>query len=353
MANFRQFYATQALGFAPHDVVNPDPSGEFEPSGFITANGVQSVGLTTTFNLQNVFELGQLDLYESIEGIPDIELTAQKVLDGYPLLYHLATPAATSPTLIGRSNERCYVALNLYPDTQDNASGTPLQSIGMSGMFVSSLKYALPVDGNATEDITLVGNNKEWFASGLFDVSGAIFTPIGFDGFDSPPGSGGVQRREDVLMGSGVSGSLWPTQIAGIHASGWNLETDGVFNAHIQTVNIAVNLGRKDLFELGRRGPYHRFVTFPVEVTCAIDLTTSEGDLVEALADPPGGTNLINQTIKIYMREGTIFDLGTKNKLASITYGGGDTGGGEVKVTMNFSTFNFLKITSPVDPANQ
>lgn len=353
MANFRQFYATQALGFASHNTVNPDPSGSFEPSGFITANGVQSVGLTTTFNLEQVFELGQLDLYENIEGIPDIELTAQKVLDGYPLLYHLATPEATSATLVGRSNERCYVALNLYPDTNDNASGTPLQSIGMSGMFVSALTYTLNVEGNSTEDITLVGNNKEWFASGLFGGS-PMFTSVGFDGFDSPPGSGGVQRREDVLMGSGVSGSLWPTVIPGIHASGWNVQGgDGVFGAHLQTATISVDLGRTDLFELGRRGPYHRFVSFPIEVTCAIDVTTSEGDLVDALADPPGGTNLVDQTIKVYMREGTIIDLGTKNKLASITYGGGDTGGGNVQTTFNMSSFNTLKITHPADPAGQ
>lgn len=351
-SNSRVFYAIQALGLAPHNSVNPDPSGEFEPSGFITANGVQSVGLTTTFNLEQVFELGQLDLYENIEGIPDIELTAQKVLDGYPLLYHLATPEATSPTLVGRSNERCYVALNIYPDTQDNASGTPLQTVGMSGMFVSALTYTLNVDGNSTEDVTLVGNNKEWFASGLFVVSG-IFTPVGFDGFDSPPGSGGVQRREDVLMGSGVSGSLWPTVIPGIHASGWNLETNGTFAAHLQTVTVSTDLGRTDLFELGRRGPYHRFVSFPIEVTCAIDITTSEGDLVDALADPPGGTNLVDQTIKIYMREGTTIDLGTKNKLASITYGGGDTGGGNVTTTFNMSSFNTLIIQHPQDPAGQ
>ena len=347
--NNRVFYAIQALGMAPHNSVNPVTP--FQPSGFITAHGVQSVGLTTTFNLEQVFELGQLDLYENIEGIPDIELTAQKVLDGYPLLYHLATPDATSPTLVGRSNERCYVALNIYPDTQDNASGTPLQTVGMSGMYVSALTYTLNVEGNSTEDVTLVGNNKEWFASGLF-VSSQIFTPVGFDGFDAPIGDGGVQRREDVLMGSGVSGSLWPTVIPGIHASGWNLESDGSFLSHLQTVTISTDLGRTDLFELGRRGPYHRFVSFPIEVTCAIDITTSEGDLVDALADPPGGTNLVDQTIKIYMREGTVLDLGTKNKLASITYGGGDTGGGNVTTTFNFSGFNVLQVTHPQDPAN-
>jgi len=341
MANNRIFYAIQAIGFAPHEVAASGGA----PSGFNTAHGVQSVGLNTTFNLEQVFELGQLELYENIEGIPSIEVTAQKVLDGYPLLYHLATPTAPATSLIGRSNERCYVALNIYPDTFDNASGTPLQMVGMSGMYVSALTYTLNVDGNCTEDITLVGNDKIWYASG----NG--FTPVGFDGTDAPFSPSGVQRREDVIMGSGASGSLWPTDIPGINASGWNLPDGDAFSAHLQTVTISTDLGREELFELGRRGPYHRFVSVPVEVTCAINVTSSEGDLVDALADPPGGTNLSDQTIKIYMTEGAIFDLGIRNKLSSVTYGGGDATGGNVEVTYNYSNFNSFTVTHPEDPA--
>lgn len=335
--NNRIFYAIQALGFAPHGV---EVSGV--PSGFLTASGVQSVGITTTFNLEQVFELGQLELYENIEGIPDIELTAQKVLDGAPLIYHMATQQASSPSLVGRSNERAYVALNIYPDTQENASGTPLQTVGMSGMFVSALSYTLNVDGNSTEDVTLVGNDKEWFAAAIF------FAPVGFDGTSAPPS--GVQRREDVVMGSGAAGSvsLWPTEIPGIDASGNNIEVSGAFPAHIQTVTISTDLGREELFELGRRGPYHRFVTFPVEVTCAIDITSSEGDLVDARSE---GTNLVDQTIDILMLDTTRFNLGSNNKLASITYGGGDAGGGNVLTSFNYSNFNSLTVTQANDPA--
>ncbi len=366
MPNNRIFYAIQAIGFAPHNTLCPlDPlnlhtgSGT-HPSGFITAHGVQSVGLNTTFNLEQVFELGQLELYENIEGIPDIELTAQKVLDGYPLLYHLATPEATSPSLVGRSNERSYIALNIYSDTFDNASGVPLQSAGMSGMYVSAMTYTLNVEGSSTEDLTMVGNNKQWVASGL-----THFAPSVFDGSDEPlslSASGGVAQRENVLMGSGcsmddagvitgVSGSIWPVEIDGINANGWNLVSGDSFSAHLQTVTISTDLGREELFELGRRGPYHRFVSFPTEVTCAIDTTSSEGDLIDALSDPVGGNNLTDQKIFVWVEEGTRINLGTKNKLASVTYGGGDAGGGNVVVSYNYSNFNSLKCTHVADPA--
>jgi len=336
--NNRVFYAIQALGLAPHDVVD----GVGDPSGFLTASGVQSVGLNTTFNLEQIFELGQLELYENIEGIPDIELTAQKVLDGAPLLYHMATQQATSATLVGRSNERAYGALNIYSDSQDNASGVPVQTVGLSGLYVSSLTYTLNVEGSSTEDVTLVGNDKEWFAAATW------FSPVGFDGTSSAPS--GVQQREDVIMGSGAAGSvsLWPTEIPGIDASGNNVEVSGAFPAHIQTVTISVDLGRDELFELGRRGPYHRFVSFPTEVTCAIETTTSEGDVIDAKAEQ---TNLTNQTIDILMNDTTRLSLGSKNKLASITYGGGDAGGGNATVTYNYSNFNNLTVTHSKDPA--
>jgi hypothetical protein len=38
-------------------------------------------------------------------------------------------------------------------------------------------------------------------------------------------------------------------------------------------------------------------------------------------------------------------DLGTKNKLTSVNYTGGDTGGGNATVTYSYQTFNFLKVT--------
>lgn len=347
MPNGRIFYAVQAIGFAPHTLVD----GLGNPSGFITAHGVQSVGLTTTFNLEQIFELGQLDLYENIEGIPDIEVTAQKVLDGYPLLYHLATQSGVaSASLVGRSNSRSFMALNIYNDTQDNASGTPLSTAGMSGLFVSTLTYTLNVEGSSTEDITLVGSDKVWSQASFF------FLPT-FDGTDAPLSlatSGGVQQREDILMGSGATSSLWPKQIQGINANGFNLETgDTGFGAHIQTVTISTDLGREELFELGKRGPFNRFVSFPVEVTCDIEVLSTEGDLIDAEADPIGGTNLVDERIKIFMREGSIFDLGTKNKLASVTYGGGDATGGNVTVTYSYSNFNNLKVVHPQDPAGQ
>jgi hypothetical protein len=54
--------------------------------------GVQSVkGITSNFNLEQVYQLGQVELYDQVEGsTQNIEATLSKVIDGNRLLYNLA-----------------------------------------------------------------------------------------------------------------------------------------------------------------------------------------------------------------------------------------------------------------------
>ena len=154
MAN-RIYFANQQVAFKP-----------VASTSWNVAHGVQSVAVTTTFNLEQAFELGQLAIYENIEGVPDIEVSCSKVLDGWPLLYHLATNRLgghnSGPTLAGRSNAATVVALGIWPDTVDSARGKPNQQMEASGMFASSVSYNFPLEDNFSEDITLVGNNKGW-----------------------------------------------------------------------------------------------------------------------------------------------------------------------------------------------
>jgi len=339
MGNQRLFYACEAIGIAPQS-----------STSFKTVHGVQSVGISTQFNLIQVFELGQLNLYDYPENIPNIEVTMERVLDGYPLAYDLATHNAPSQSLVGRSAQQCNIAMSLFPDTNGAASGDALFQVTCSGMFVSSLSYSLSVGDNSKENITFVGNNKYW-SSGLACTFENPFTGSDFP-LATAGGSGGTQRREDVLMGS----SYWPKGMLGISTSGTNDMPAGSakFNCPIQSVNISVDLGRDDLFQLGTRAQYFRYVNFPVEVTTAIEVLSNEqGDYVNAYATPVGGTNVTPEKIYVAMKDGTVFDLGTTNKLQSITFGGGDVGGGNATVTYNYSNFNVLTVSQPPEVFGQ
>lgn len=343
MPNNRIYYAVQEVKLG-------STTGTIKP-----VNGLQTVGITTNFNLEQVFEMGQLAIYQNVENVPDIEVTLNKVLDGYPLIYVMATengtsipgvPTAVDPSIAGRQNARCDMRLSIFKDTATSISGVvPETVVTCSGMYVSSVSYTFPVDGNFTEDVTLVGNNKVW---GAGTGTGAI--PKN----DSPQSTTGVGRRQFLKMDT----SRFPSQIPGINSSGVNTLLPGGsgYSTHFQNITVSCDFGREAIQELGTFAPYHRYVTFPVEVTSEFEVVAGEsGDNINATESgyynaqgTPYTTgnacsvrrNLLDQTIFLETCEGTRIYLGTKNKLTSVNYTGGDTGGGNVSVTYSYSTFN-------------
>ena len=61
--------------------------GRTSDQAYQVLKGVQSVSMTTTFNLEQAFQLGQLEIYENIEGVPNVEMTINRLLDGTTLAY--------------------------------------------------------------------------------------------------------------------------------------------------------------------------------------------------------------------------------------------------------------------------
>lgn len=346
MANNRIYYAIQQVKLGPGN----------SAAAQTAVRGLQTVGITTNFNLEQVFEMGQLAIYQNVEEVPDVEVTLNKVLDGYPLLYTLATETgsnvgtglvAANPSIPGRQNARTDMRLSIFSDTKISATGTSLVDVVCSGMYVSSVSYTFPVDGNFTEDVTLVGNSKVWGGTSTGN----------FDNTDEPESTSGVGRRKYL----NIANCRFPTQIPGISSSGINtlIGNGSGFGAHFQNITVSCDFGREAINELGTYAPYHRFVTFPVEVTCEFEVVSTSGDSINATEDGyytglTGTTiatsanttqcsarhNLVDETIFLETCEGTRIYLGTKNKLTSVNYTGGDTGGGNVSVTYSYSTFN-------------
>jgi hypothetical protein len=299
-ANDRIFYACQGVAIQGHGHNDNVATNEM-------IHGLQSVGVTTNFALEQAFELGQIEIYENIEGTPDIEVTLEKVLDGNSLIYHLAT------TGIGN---------------------------GPSGLVNRSKQRA---------DVRL-GNNKQWFDN----VNGKMVTGgvANFDGLDEPLGlgsdtnpSGGITQKEDIML----SGCIFPASIQGISGSGY---ANAVGKIHAQSVSVSTDFSREDIFELGRKTPYARPAAFPIEVTCDIEAITTSGDFVEAFeggdtslhSTVASGNNTTNECIFIYTRNGLALDLGAKNRLSSVSYGGGDAGGGNATCTYSYSNYNDLDV---------
>ena len=342
--NNRIFYACQAVaicktGHKPYDGLGTTAA---------VMKGVQSVGITSNFTLDQAFELGQIQIYENSEEIADIEVTIEKVIDGEKLIYGAACGNNIKSDMVAAGKGRADVYLGIYTDGASQVASTqPLQVVMCSGMFVSSVSYTYPSDGNATESVSLVGNDKFWSdinTSGVqYGDGAAIVNPsgswgpalvTGIDGSDTP--ASGLIRRANVDIANCVLPVAVKTQ------AGSSVETGKSGGRHIVSMSASTDFGRESILQLGQFGPYHRYAGFPVEVTSEFEVTAASGDLVNVSGSHPN----LGEGEQITLKDdaGTVIELGAQNKLSSVSYSGGDTGGGNATVTYSYSTFNTFNI---------
>ena len=401
--NFNRIYwAITAFGVADEGTSDPIKETAIgtqygNPRDAVYIRGVQSVGITTNFNLEQVFQLGQLAVYEDVEEVPDIEVSVERVLDGVTfhdkvresdtpnssngpppninqmhchLLYGHVTQlhASSIPTM---QNNKCDVYLSLNRDSDSNAGdGRPDAYVYCSGMYVSSASWTFATDGNVTESITLVGNHKVWTTGGPEtalnggpDARKRLPGNLGHG--DHEPMIGGVQDGQGANPGDVDDSNTPPADNLALPSGTTELMTGDVLrrqnvhfvskpsifdaNTQITSCTVSVDFGREQINVLGKKLPYYRYVSYPVEVSSEWEVL-ARGD--EGLSAYPERNNVTtNDTIRIQTKndDGIVcadWYLGTKNKCTSVSYGGGTTGGENVTYSYSFRNFNDLIIAT-------
>lgn len=361
----RIYYAVQAVqmqGVNGPGIDSGNPDGV--AAAYRSVFGVQSVGISTNFNLENVFQLGEFDTYDVLDDNPEIEVTLNKVIDYTDPLYKLACGGAnystTGQNVLEVASRRCNVKLFVGSDiSHQNVTGTMPFVVKMTGMYLSSVTYTFATDGNFTEEVTLVGNNKVWYnnsdaltantATGeqIHPVPG---TTVGFNNLRAT----GVARRWNLDLATSVLPSGTTSWDGGIV-----MPHDGskFVIPHITSLTVSCDLGREPLFQLGSRNPYTRFVNVPLEVTSEFEVIATEHDVSAsdfAAADACRADTRNLKPREIYLRlcgpitsdttKGMNFYLGKNNRLTSVNYSGGDTGGGNVTVTYSYTGYNVFYV---------
>ena len=354
MPNNRIYYASQVAQLRP---CNADGSNTSDY--WYNPLGVQSVGMTTNFNREQTFQLGTVEIYDNVETVPEVEVTISKVIDSTSPLYLMAMGggggigSAKNASLVSLSNNRVHFRLGIYEDNNQFTEDSAASYVVCTGMYLSSFNYTLPVEGNATEEITLVGNNKRWnhnYAG--VNTSGPsvgdTFAQGKVDNGVRPSSSSGILRRQYF----NIQGSTLPVGTGGIGGPTYSKLP------HLQNITMSANLGRESINQLGKFSPYCRYATFPIEVTSEFEIIAEDGDGLD-FKDFSGDsfcgtskTNLAYKTIRLAIcdfdhkngNNSMTFDLGSKNTLTAVNYAGGDTGGGNATVTYSFRNFNDFKI---------
>jgi hypothetical protein len=355
MPNNRIYYASQAVQLRPTNAAGSAFGYWYHPLA------VQSVGMTTNYTTEQTFQLGTVEIYDNVETIPEVQVTINKVIDSTAPLYLMCMGGETgisgadSQDLVALSNNRVHFRLGIYGDDQQYISGSAQSSVLCSGMYLSSFNYTFPVDGNATEEVTLVGNSKLWNTGNIPGVqtsnfaAGTMFTPNAIVDGINPSQNSGILRRQYL----NVLGSVLPTGSGGIRTP-----AGAHMLPHVQNITLSADLGRESINQLGKFGPYCRYATFPIEVTSEFEIIAQDGDGVDVndfKNDVFCGTlkkNLVNKEIRLAICDDNhtnnnntmVFNLGNKNTLTSINYTGGDTGGGNATVSYSFRNFNNFSI---------
>jgi hypothetical protein len=324
MGQNRVFYACQAVGI-----------GAYNSEQYV--EGVQSVGVNTTFDFEQAFELGVLTIYENMEGVPSVEVTMERNLTSgvHPLWYSIAKRGDSSVTdapgnqVIAVGEARPSVLLQVYKESTVTAGDSDATFyVRMSGMYLSNYSMSVGVDGPATESLTLTGNDYSWTKSSGVQIAGA---PNAGDA----PVSGLVFKRQDLK--NAIGGTTWVPSNSLISGSG------------LQSISVSIDFGREDIFELGKKTPYFKAPNYPVEVSTELEFIETN-----TVTREYGATNFTETTtsdvttskplgfvigdIGVYM--------GSGNRLTGTSTTGGDAGGGNATITFSYQTFNELAAKS-------
>jgi hypothetical protein len=366
----RIYYAVQAVQMESVNGPSIDAGNVEGTSGWRSVFGVQSAGISTNFNLENIFQLGEFDQYDVLDDMPEIEVTLNKVIDYTDPLYVLACGGngvtTTGKNVLELAPRRCNVRLFVGSDiTNQNVTGTLGYVVKMTGMYLSSITYTFATDGNFTEEATLVGNSKVWYNNDVTLGSNAAAnqvhpTPGTTTGFDNLRATG-IARRWNIDLVNSVLPTGTTSWDGGIVMpfDGTNLVVP-----HITNLTVSCDLGREPLFQLGSRAPYTRFINVPLEVTSEFEVIGTEHDVSASdfLKSGACAANTRNlQPREIYLRlcgpssgdgnsgtKGMNFYLGKNNRLTSVNYSGGDTGGGNVTVTYSFTGYNTFYVNQGI-----
>ena len=326
MANNRVFYASHGVALAKEtgntSLANPQYNKSGVATGLIAVAGAQSVTMNTNFNLEQVFQLGQLELYDNVVTDPNVEVTINKVLDGHPTIYELAVG---SGSIVSNANKRTKLVMGVGSDTNESLVNT--RAIVCDPIYLSSVNYTIGTDGNFTEECSFVGNDKSISAAASVLFSGAV---------KAAQGTNKAFRRQHLNTGV----CSFPTEVAG---------------QNISSITISADFGREEMFKLGRLSTFHRYVNFPLEIS--LDIECIATGLDDTSVDVPDTScqnlSLSESSAKFVMCSPTgsvngayTIDLGNKVKLTSVAFAGGDTGGGNATLTYSYVTFNDLHISS-------
>lgn len=293
--------------------------------GSTVLNGVQSVGASSTTNVENFSRFGSVGATTILQDL-DLEITIENALgSGWANVL-----GAMSFTGISTAIDTPVTVEIQYLTATGHSMVTTLSAI------LSSYSIQMGVDGPATESVTFQNAGNAVFTAGTDDT--ALGTPAG--------SVCGVITRPDF---SGFKTAYSDDACAASPTWG-NVAT----YSNVLSVSASMDIGTEKVNVLGQSLSFGKYVTFPIETSMEVETHLDPSSGTEADTDDtmggfnsgslanPTDTSLIDRTYQTLIQLPSNYYFMEGARLTGVSRSGGDVGGGQVSITSSFSSVNDL-----------
>ncbi len=305
---------------------------------------VQSVGVNYSAEAEGVSDQGRQQQFRSLYAKPEVEITIERNLNhGFTPFYAATTPSTYEGGFLladgnlglcgwdGSSNLKEYKVELVYMDDQDTSAR--VANIQYKYCLITNISYSFQVGGPATESITLKTNNLIREGTATVPVTG---------GTDSGTN---IKRQAYIKPeGAGTNSTVIPTELSSIITKDTGI---GSHNGLIQSIEASMDVSYEELSDQGNwRGANQttnpseqnkwKYVSdIDIEASITANLTKSiQQDILMKDTNFMAAFPKPDREIKLAFTNGAsnffVLDLGKRNYLTSISWSGGDTGGGNV-----------------------
>lgn len=321
----RIFYALQQVS-----VTNPLTSAT------TVLSGVQSVGASSTTNIENFSRFGSTGAHTILQDL-DLEITVENALGA------------------GWDNILTAVGMGGAHDAGKTAT-VKIEYLTSTGVvqtltldaIISSYSMQMGVDGPATESVTFQNNGNAVFGAGTggaeLSTGGgvcAVITRPEFSGF------------QEAYSDNHCEGS--PT---------WTSYSVG----NLVSVSASMDIGTEKVNVLGQSLSFGKYVTFPIETSMEIEQhldpengtydqgQTSDDNIGSFMSGgiqaAPNDKSLVDRLYHTLIKlPENYYGMGGA-RLTGVSRSGGDVGGGQVSITSSFSSVNDLFYVTTDPSAN-
>lgn len=294
--------------------------------GSTVLSGVQSVGASSTTNIENFSRFGSTSAHTILQDL-DLEITIENALgDGW-------ANTLTAAGMTSAANAGSNVTVKVEYLTSDGV--TKLMTLDA---IISSYSIQMGVDGPATESVTFQNNGNAVFTAGTDGT--ALSTPTG--------------NVCAVVTRPNFSGFTYAYSDDACEASPtWTAGSD----SNLISVSASMDIGTEKVNVLGQSLSFGKFVTFPIETSMETEThldpesgtyaageqaDDTMGGFMSGSVDPSNTSSLLDRTYRTLIKLPQNYYGMSSARLTGVSRSGGDVGGGQVSITSSYSSVNDL-----------